>query len=144
MASEPVIYELLPFFVKSGYQVIAGNGLVSDGKINKEKVDNASYYYEFLTNAKGYDNVVSVDALNNGKGNLSFFANLAKPTITFAENGKPAEPKRMNTSDGEYVDGELKYVFTIGNDSAAIIHPRNHIAVLILNHDILSLFFRRR
>ena len=110
--------ELLDF-VKSGYPVIAGNGLVSDGKINKEKVDNASYYYEFLTNAIGYDNVVSVDALNNGNGNLSFFANLAKPTITFAENGKPAEPKRMNTSDGEYVDGELKYVFTIGNDSDA-------------------------
>lgn len=63
--------ELLDF-VKSGYPVIAGNGLVSDGKINKEKVDNASYYYEFLTNAIGYDNVVSVDALNNGNGNLSF------------------------------------------------------------------------
>ena len=67
--------ELLDF-VKSGYPVIAGNGLVSDGKINKKKVDNASYYYEFLTNAIGYDNVVSVDALNNGNGNLSFFANL--------------------------------------------------------------------
>ena len=66
-----------------------------------------------------YENVVSADTLAGGTANLAFFANLTKPTIIFAENGKPAEPERLNASGGDYVDGELKYVFTIGNDSDA-------------------------
>lgn len=110
--------ELLDF-VKSGYPVIVGTGLLSGTAVNTNKVDNASYYYEFLTEAVNYENVVSADTLAGGTVNLAFFANLAKPTITFAENGKPAEPERLNTSGGDYVDGELKYVFTIGNDSDA-------------------------
>ena len=110
--------ELLDF-VKSGYPVIVGTGLLSGTAVNTNKVDNASYYYEFLTEAVNYENVVSADTLAGGTVNLSFFANLAKPTITFAENGKPAEPERLNASGGDYVDGELKYVFTIGNDSDA-------------------------
>lgn len=110
--------ELLDF-VKSGYPVIVGTGLLSGTAVNTNKVDNASYYYEFLTKAVNYENVVSADTLAGGTVNLSFFANLAKPTITFAENGKPVEPERLNTTGGDYVDGELKYVFTIGNDSDA-------------------------
>ena len=110
--------ELLDF-VKSGYPVIVGTGLLSGTAVNTNKVDNASYYYEFLTKAVNYENVVSADTLAGGTANLAFFANLTKPTIIFAENGKPAEPERLNASGGDYVDGELKYVFTIGNDSDA-------------------------
>ena len=96
-----------------------GTGLLSGTAVNTNKVDNASYYYEFLTKAVNYENVVSADTLAGGTANLAFFANLTKPTIIFAENGKPAEPERLNASGGDYVDGELKYVFTIGNDSDA-------------------------
>lgn len=56
--------------------------------------------------------------------------NLAKPVIKFDENGgKPKEPQRLGTagtfktpvdlSDTGYIDGELKYTFTVENDSDA-------------------------
>lgn len=108
--------ELLDF-VKSGYPVIAGEGLVSKGKVNEAKVDNSSWYYQFLSAALDYQNVMRAEDLEAGKENLSFFANLAKPTITFEE--KPAEPPRAGENQGSYINGELKYVFTIGNDSDA-------------------------
>lgn len=52
------------------------------------------------------------------------------PVIKFDENGgKPKEPQRLGTagtfktpvdlSDTGYIDGELKYTFTVENDSDA-------------------------
>lgn len=58
--------------------------------------------------------------MNTGTKDLSFFANLAKPVINFQE--KPKEPPRSGESVGEdldYIKGELKYQFTINNDSDA-------------------------
>lgn len=114
--------EKLLNFVKSGYPVIVSDELLSGEEVNTNRVDNASYYYEFLSEALEYDNVMSVSNLSSGKSNLLFFTNLAKPVIKFAENGKPPEPPRLDetTADNaDYVDGELKYVFTIENDSDA-------------------------
>ena len=111
--------ELLDF-VKSGYPVIVGDALISNGKVNTVRVDNSSWYYQFLSEAINYQNVLTAESLNENSENLAFFANLAKPTITFVE--KPAEPVRAGESNVEgsgYIDGELKYVFTIGNDSDA-------------------------
>ena len=111
--------ELLEF-VKSGYPVILGSSLTTGTKVNTERVDSASYYYEFLTEAVKYDNVVNQSALDAGTKNIFFFANLSKPVIQFTE--KPKDPPRTDETPGEdsgYVSGELKYVFTIGNDSDA-------------------------
>lgn len=119
--------EKLKDFVKSGYPVVIGDGLVtgsgSSRKINTDKVDAASYYYEFLTDALKYDNTATKTDATDGKLS-SFFVNLAKPVINFAENGRPPEPERANVvSDGSENTGniknELKYVFTVENDSDA-------------------------
>lgn len=125
--TEQKMEELLDF-VKSGYPVVLGNYLVSDGKVNENAVDNASYYYEFLTNALKYDNVMTVGELDNQTESVDFFTNLAKPVITFVQNGddlgKPLDAVRAGeTADASkgkgYINGELKYVFKIGNDSDA-------------------------
>ena len=111
--------ELLDF-VKSGYPVIVGKELVTDGQVNTATVDNSSYYYTFLKEALQYENVMSEDTLQNKEQNLQFFANLAKPVIHFTE--KPKEPQRLNeANDGTsgYINGELKYTFTLENDSDA-------------------------
>ena len=51
--------ELLDF-VKSGYPVVLGGSLLnSDRTVNTNEVDNSSYYYEFLSQAVNYDNVVT-------------------------------------------------------------------------------------
>ncbi len=114
-------------FVKSGYPVILGNGIVSsDGssrRVNESTVDASSWYYQFMKTALQYDNVVTrSEAENQGKLN-SFFVDLAKPVIRFAENGRPSEPKRLNenTTEGRgYIENnELKYTFTVENDSDA-------------------------
>lgn len=115
-------------FVKSGYPVILASGLVSDNrKINVSEVDTASYYYQFMNSALNYDNVVTKEELENGKKDINFFANLAKPVIVFDEKeGKPKEPQRANvsteTDSDKYgnISGELKFVFSIENDSDAI------------------------
>lgn len=115
-------------FVKSGYPVVIGDGLVSGSgdkrKVNTDKVDAASYYYEFLTDALKYDNTATKTEATNGRLS-SFFVNLAKPVIHFAENGRPPEPVRANDtvsgneSNTGNIDKELKYVFTVENDSDA-------------------------
>jgi len=108
-------------FVKSGYPVVIDSDLMSDNRtINTRKVDASSYYYQFLTEALSYDNVFSTSELNDNTESLSFFSNLAKPVIHFEE--KPAEPPRANETNADrslITNGELKYVFTIENDSDA-------------------------
>ena len=118
-------YHVLMDFVKSGYPVILADGLVSNGKVNSKEVDSASYYSEFISDALKYDNVATESEMSQGTKDFSFFFNLAKPLIEFDKNGgKPAEPPRKNETgvqDGTtgYIDGELKYTFTVKNDSDA-------------------------
>lgn len=115
--------EKLLDFVKSGYPVILASGLVNANRmVNTSEVDTASYYYEFMSKALKYDNVVTKAELENDTKDIKFFANLAKPVINFEE--KPKEPQRANVTDDSEkygnISGELKFVFSIENDSDAI------------------------
>ena len=111
-------------FVHSGYPVIFASGLMENDSrsIDTSKVDSASYYYEFMEYALKYENTFSSLELQSDTSKLDFFANLAKPVINFTE--KPKEPHRFNET-GDYLDrgliedGQLKYVFSIKNDSDA-------------------------
>ena len=109
--------EKLLDFVKSGYPVVIDSALMQNGSIKTACVDNSSYYYEFLSEALAYDNVMNASDLEDGTKDISFFANLSKPVIEFSE--KPAEPQENDTSDASYIKDELKYVFTVKNDSDA-------------------------
>lgn len=115
-------------FVQSGYPVIFASGLMRNDSrsIDASKVDSASYYYEFMEYALKYENTFSSLELQSDTTKLDFFANLAKPVINFTE--KPKEPHRFNEENeetGAYLDrgliedGQLKYVFSIKNDSDA-------------------------
>ena len=45
-------------FVKSGYPVVIGSELTtSDRTANSKKVDNSSWYYQFINDAFKYNNV---------------------------------------------------------------------------------------
>lgn len=119
-------YEELMRFVKSGYPVVLGNNLLTrDRKVDSAKVDTASWYYQFMEEALKYPNVMTKAELDSGEKNIQFWINLAKPVINFDENGgKPPEPVRKGEIDdgsGKYgnIDGELKFTFTISNDSDA-------------------------
>ena len=115
--------ELLDF-VKSGYPVVISSELLSsDGSVDSSKVDTASCYYSFISDAKKYGNVFSSEELNSGKKDISFFADLAKPVIKFDENGgKPVEASETDEfgdGSGGTINGELKFTFTVENDSDA-------------------------
>ena len=119
-------YEELMGFVKSGYPVVLGNNLLTnDRKVDSAKVDKASWYYQFMEEALKYPNVMTKAELDSGEKNIQFWINLAKPVINFDKNGgKPPEPVRKGEVDdgsGKYgnIDGELKFTFTISNDSDA-------------------------
>ena len=116
-------YNELMDFVKSGYPVVLAKGLVSNGTANASEVDASSWYYQFINDALKYDNVMTDESLSGDTKDLKFYTNLAKPWIHFDEkDGKPVEPKRMNDTDTTgtgYIDGELKYTFTVENDSEA-------------------------
>ena len=65
--------ELLEF-VKSGYPVVLGNSLLnSDRTVDTDEVDNSSYYYEFLSQAISYDNVVTKSELDSGQKDMNFY-----------------------------------------------------------------------
>ena len=124
----PQICSELKEFVQSGYPVVFASGLMKQNQDNKsrvidnEKVDASSYYYEFMNYALKYDNVFVSSELNDRTDKLTFFSNLAKPVIKFTS--KPPEPPRANDSSNVsnralIQDGQLKYVFSIENDSDA-------------------------
>lgn len=124
----PQICSELKEFVQSGYPVVFASGLMKQSQDNKsrvidnEKVDASSYYYEFMNYALKYDNVFVSSELNDRTDKLTFFSNLAKPVIKFIS--KPPEPPRANDSSNVsnralIQDGQLKYVFSIENDSDA-------------------------
>ena len=124
----PQICSELKEFVQSGYPVVFASGLTKQSQDNKsrvidnEKVDASSYYYEFMNYALKYDNVFVSSELNDRTDKLIFFSNLAKPVIKFTS--KPPEPPRANDSSNVsnralIQDGQLKYVFSIENDSDA-------------------------
>lgn len=124
----PQICSELKEFVQSGYPVVFASGLMKQSQDNKsrvidnEKVDASSYYYEFMNYALKYDNVFVSSELNDRTDKLIFFSNLAKPVIKFTS--KPPEPPRANDSSNVsnralIQDGQLKYVFSIENDSDA-------------------------
>lgn len=126
--TEQKMEELLDF-VRSGYPVVLGDYLVSNGNVNTNAVDNASYYYEFMTEALKYENVLTEGELNQDNSQLDFFANLAKPVIEFVKNGsdtgKPLDAVRAGESEdtangiGYIQDQQLRYTFKISNDSDA-------------------------
>lgn len=119
-------YTELMNFVKSGYPVVLGNGLVSGNSVNTSVVGASSWYYQFMTDALKYDNVMTRNQAGTDSA-LEFYMNLAKPQIEFSE--KPMEVKRAvdingktgTENDGkEYgyiTDGQLKYAFKIANNS---------------------------
>ena len=124
----PQICSELKEFVQSGYPVVFASGLMKQSQDNKsrvidnEKVDASSYYYEFMNYALKYDNVFVSSELKDRTDKLTFFSNLAKPVIKFTS--KPPEPPRANDSSNVsnralIQDGQLKYVFSIENDSDA-------------------------
>ncbi|MGI8254933.1 DUF5057 domain-containing protein [Blautia difficilis] len=124
----PQICSELKEFVQSGYPVVFASGLMKQNQDNKsrvidnKKVDASSYYYEFMSYALKYDNVFVSSELKDRTDKLTFFSNLAKPVIKFTS--KPPEPPRANdssnVSDRALIqDGQLKYVFSIENDSDA-------------------------
>lgn len=124
----PQICSELKEFVQSGYPVVFASGLMKQNQDNKsrvidnKKVDASSYYYEFMSYALKYDNVFVSSELKDRTDKLTFFSNLAKPVIKFTS--KPPEPPRANDSSNVsnralIQDGQLKYVFSIENDSDA-------------------------
>ena len=124
----PQICSELKEFVQSGYPVVFASGLMKQNQDNKsraideKKVDASSYYYEFMSYAFQYDNVFASSELEDSTDKLTFFSNLAKPVIKFTS--KPPEPPRANDSSNVsnralIQDGQLKYVFSIENDSDA-------------------------
>lgn len=117
--------ELLDF-VKSGYPVVVDSELLdSSGAVDSSKVDTASGYYRFISQALKYENVFNRKDLDDEKKDISFFSNLAKLVIQFdADDGKPAEASGVGEfSDGTEESGtikdELKFTFTVENDSDA-------------------------
>ena len=119
----PQICSELKEFVQSGYPVVFASGLMKQNRvIDQEKVDASSYYYEFMSYALKYDNAFVSSELKDSTDKLNFFSNLAKPVIKFTS--KPPEPPRANDSSNVsnralIQDGQLKYVFSIENDSDA-------------------------
>ena len=119
-------YTELMNFVKSGYPVVLGNGLVSGNSVNTSVVGASSWYYQFMTDALKYDNVMTREQAGTDSA-LEFYMNLAKPQIEFSE--KPVEVERAADIDGKtgtendgkkygYItDGQLKYAFKITNNS---------------------------
>lgn len=111
-------------FVKSGYPVVVSSDLLSgNSAADSNKVDSSSYYYSFINEALKYDNVFGSSELSSGEKDISFFTDLAKPVIKFDKNGgKPAEAAGVGEADdgsSGTIQGELKYTFTVENDSDA-------------------------
>lgn len=118
----------LKTFVDIGLPVIISDRLVGDettssdydeDEIRMDRVDKASYMYDFLDYAIDKSNVFTASEIEENKDTALLYLNLTKPEIIFSENGYPTEYTGIEDvgNETDFNDQTVSYTFTITNET---------------------------
>ncbi|MFI3237954.1 MAG: DUF5057 domain-containing protein [Lachnospiraceae bacterium] len=133
----------LKTFVTSGFPVVISDSLVGttaegEDQIRIDRVDKASYMYNFLSGAISESNVFTVNDLENSLNQIQAvqYLNLTKPSIVFADTGTPTEyTSDTQLSESLITDNTVVYTFKIENATDATPEDTLYSVDLYIDQD---------
>ena len=130
--------EQLENYVKAGYPLVLGKGIIDERKVNDEYIDNCSVIYEFFNEVMNQENVFNVNSENNVSAGFVNSLAVEKPRIVLKQMDKVKLDDKLknNTEFDEVKDNKLIYEFTVNNDGGVDPNAQFELSLLLdINSD---------
>ena len=125
--------EQLENYVKAGYPLVLGKGIINERKVNDEYIDNCSVIYEFFNEVMNKENVFNVNIENNVSAGFVNSLAVEKPRIVLKQMDKV---KLNDTEFNEVKDNKLIFEFTVNNDGGVDPNAQFELSLLLdINSD---------
>lgn len=125
--------EQLENYVKAGYPLVLGKGIINERKVNDEYIDNCSVIYEFFNEVMNKENVFNVNSENNVSAGFVNSLAVEKPRIVLKQMDKV---KLNDTEFNEVKDNKLIFEFTVNNDGGVDPNAQFELSLLLdINSD---------
>lgn len=125
--------EQLENYVKAGYPLVLGKGIIEERKVNDEYIDNCSVIYEFFKDVMNKENVFNVNSENNVSAGFVNSLAVEKPRIVLKQMDKV---KLNDTEFNEVKDNKLIFEFTVNNDGGVDPNAQFELSLLLdINSD---------
>lgn len=130
--------EQLENYVKAGYPLVLGKGIINERKVNDEYIDNCSVIYEFFNEVMNKENVFNVNSENNVSAGFVNSLAVEKPRIVLKQMEKVKLDDKLenNTEFDEVKDNKLIFEFTVNNDGGVDPNAQFELSLLLdINSD---------
>lgn len=136
--------EQLENYVKAGYPLVLGTGIIrfaqkaDERKVNDKYIDNCSVIYEFFKDVMNKENVFNVNSQNNVSAGFVNSLAVEKPRIVLKQMNKVKLDGKLdnNTEFDEVKDNKLIFEFTVNNDGGVDPNAQFELSLLLdINSD---------
>ena len=136
--------EQLENYVKAGYPLVLGTGIIrfaqkaDERKVNDKYIDNCSVIYEFFKDVMNKENVFNVNSENNVSAGFVNSLAVEKPRIVLKQMDKVKLDGKLenNTEFDEVKDNKLIFEFTVNNDGGVDPNAQFELSLLLdINSD---------
>ncbi len=105
--------------------------------INGDRVDNSSYMYQLLDEARWRENVMSADQAESDTDIIVQYLNLSKPEIVFTEGGMPEEyvGDSIEALGRSLIEDSLQFEFEIRNATDPTAHTTTYETKLYIDQN---------
>ena len=130
--------EQLENYVKAGYPLVLGKGIINERKVNDEYIDNCSVIYEFFNEVMNKENVFNVNSENNVSAGFVNSLAVEKPRIVLKQMEKVKLDDKLenDTEFDEVKDNKLIFEFTVNNNGGVDPNAQFELSLLLdINSD---------
>lgn len=130
--------EQLENYVKAGYPLVLGKGIIDERQVNDKYIDNCSVIYEFFNEVMNQENVFNVNIENNVSAGFVNSLAIEKPRIVLKQMDKVKLDDKLknDTEFDEVKDNKLIFEFTVNNDGGVDPNAQFELSLLLdINSD---------
>ena len=130
--------EQLENYVKAGYPLVLGKGIIDERQVNDKYIDNCSVIYEFFNEVMNQENVFNVNIENNVSAGFVNSLAVEKPRIVLKQMDKVKLDDKLknDTEFDEVKDNKLIFEFTVNNDGGVDPNAQFELSLLLdINSD---------
>ncbi len=105
--------------------------------IHEDRVDNSSYMYQLLNEARWRENVMSAGQAESNSATIVQYLNLSKPEIVFTEEGMPEEyvGDSVEALGKSLIEDSLRFEFEIRNATDPTAHTTTYETRLYIDQN---------
>lgn len=130
--------EQLENYVKAGYPLVLGKGIIDERQVNDKYIDNCSVIYEFFNEVMNQENVFNVNIENNVSAGFVNSLAVEKPRIVLKQMEKVKLDDKLenDTEFDEVKDNKLIFEFTVNNNGGVDPNAQFELSLLLdINSD---------